>query len=408
MRIANVRVVSNSVDVDRLLKVSDALVKSLPSNPSAVASTPADIPVEIMNGSILFRHIKSGNILINNTISRISLLKNVFYLNNLRTYPMDGFVNGDASMNLVTNELKARVHGRDFDMEKVLLDAMNMKDMLSGDLRFIADLSLKGLTLEQQMQSLKGYIDFNVKDGQLGPFGKFENFLMAENIRENAFFSSTIGAVIKNIVTIDTSHFNTLYGHLTFNDGFVEISPIKSQGNVMSMYIAGKAGLIDNSADMKLRGKLASAFSDSLGPLANVNPVNLIKNTPGLNVVAAKSFSIFCESVSEQEMKALPELDEGKSDDYATKFQIVLRGDTRKPLKMIKSFKWLALESDIESAQNFVDTIPIPEAGEENLSVEELINLRNQQAAEQNISHTVKDSKPKSFWEKLKDKFKGK
>ena len=322
---------------------------------------------------------------------------------------MGGKVSGNASMNLVTNELNLKATGKNFDINKMLVDAMNMKDTLSGEMNFIADISMRGLAYEEQMKSLKGYIDFNVKEGQLGPFGKFENFLMAENIRNNAFFSSAIGSVITNIVTIDTSRFNNLYGHLTFNDGIANVSPIKSQGNVMSMYIAGDVGLIDNSADLKLRGKLASAFSDSLGPLANVNPVNLIKNTPGLNVVAAKTFSIFCEAVSEEEMNALPSLAENKSDDYATKFQIVLRGDTRKPLKMIKSFKWLALQSDIEAAQDFVDTIPVPEAGEENLSVEELIQKRLEQAEAQKSGKKtveVQTPKKKTFKDKLKSIFK--
>lgn len=382
MKIADVKVSSRMIDVDKITKVSDALVKSLPQTGSGTAnSAPADIPVEILGGNINLRRIKSGNILVNNTTGRIALHKNIFYLNNLRTSPLGGRVTGNASMNLVTSELNMKVSGKDFDIDKMLVDVMNMKDTLSGDMNFIADISMKGLTQEEQMKSLKGYLDFNVKDGQLGPFGKFENFLMAENIRNNAFFSSTIGSVITKIVTIDTSRFNNLYGHLTFDKGFANISPIKSQGDVMSMYIAGKVGLVDNSADLKVRGKLAAAFSDSLGPLANINPVNLIKNTPGLNIVAAKTFSIFCEAVSEEEMRAIPSLAENKSDDYATKFQIVLRGDTRKPLKMIKSFKWLALNSDIESAQNFVDTMPIPEAGEENLSVEELIQKRAEQAA---------------------------
>ena len=107
----------------------------------------------------------------------------------------------------------------------------------------------------------------------------------------------------------------------------------------MSMYIAGKVNLLDNTADLKVRGKLASAFSDKLGPLANLNPINIVKSTPGLNIVLVKTFALFCEEISEEEMKALPPLGEGKSDDNATKFQIKLKGDTRKPLKMIKSFK---------------------------------------------------------------------
>ncbi len=410
MKLANVKVNSRLVDVDKLMKVSDALMKNLPKSTGSASSAPADIPVEILGGNINLKKITTGNIVVNNTTGNISLFKNIFYINKLKTHPMGGLVTGDASMNLVSTELNAKVRGKNFDMEKVLLDAMNMKDTLSGDLSFLADITMKGSTQTEQMESLKGYLDFDVKDGQLGPFGKFENFLMAENLRENAFFSSTIGSVITNIVTIDTSRFNKLYGHLTFKDGFADIAPIKSQGNVMSIYIAGKVGLVDNSADMKLRGKLASAFSDSLGPLANINPVNLIKNTPGLNVVAAKTFSIFCEEVSEEEMKALPELAQGKSDDYATKFQIVLRGDTRKPLKMIKSFKWLALNSEIESAQGFVDTIPLPAEGEENLSVEELINLRAQQAAEQTqatvpVNNTTSNPEQKSLKQKFKSIF---
>jgi len=413
MKLSQVKVFSNLIDVDKIMKVSDALLKALPAGDTSTSQSTgkkSDIPVEILGGNINIRKITTGNIVVNATRGDISLIKNVFYINKLKTRPMGGIVTGDASMNLLTTELNAKVAGKNFDIEKVLLDAANMKDMVSGTMNFLADISMSGTTQTEQMKSLKGTVDFNVENGQLGPFGKFENFLMAENLRENAFFSSTIGSVITNIVTIDTSHFNKLFGHLTFKDGIANIAPIKSQGNVMSMYIAGKVGLIDNSADMKVRGKLASAFSDSLGPLANINPVNLIKNTPGLNVVAAKTFSIFCEEVSEAEMKALPPLGEGKSDDYATKFQIVLRGDTRKPLKMIKSFKWLALNSDIEAAKGFVDTIPVPAEGEEGLSVDELIKVRAQQAAENTAQTSVpaaqEQEQNKGFVQKFKSLFK--
>ena len=295
MKLADVKVHSKSIDVDKLLKVSDALMASLPKTEASggTNSNPADIPVEIMGGNINLRKIKTGNILVNNTTGKISLYKNVLYLNKLKTSPLGGKVTGDVAMNLITTELNAKLTGKDFDINKMLVDAMNMKDTLSGEMKFITDITMKGYSVEEQMKTLKGFLDFEVQNGQLGPFGKFENFLMAENIRNNAFFSSAIGSVIKKIVTFDTSRFNKLYGHLTFADGFADISPIKSQGNVMSMYIAGKVGLLDNSADLKVRGKLASAFSDSLGPLANINPINLVKNTPGLNIVLAKTFSIF-------------------------------------------------------------------------------------------------------------------
>lgn len=409
MGLSEVNVTSRYINVDKLIKVSDALLKALPASTNTSAKK-ADIPVEISGGSIKLRKIVSGKIVANNTTSRISLFKNVFYLNKLKTSPLDGSVTGDVSMNLLTTALDAKVYGKNFNVEKVLLNLMDMKDTLSGDLKFVADISMKGLSIEDQMKSLKGYVDFDIKDGQLGPFGKFENFLMAENIRDNAFFSSTIGSIISDIVTIDTSRFNYMYGHLTFLDGVANVSPMKTQGDVMSMYIAGNVNLLDNSADLKLRGKLASAFSDKLGPLANINPINLVKNTPGLNIVAAKTFMIFCEVLSEEEMRAIPHLGKGRSDDNATKFQIVLRGDTRKPLKMIKSFKWLALDSEIESAKDFVDTIPTPAAGEEGLTVDEIIKLREEQAAAAAQNKTLEqyqaDKESKGLFDKLKNRMK--
>jgi hypothetical protein len=115
---------------------------------------------------------------------------------------------------------------------------------------------------------------------------------------------------------------------------------------------------LKNEADMKVRGRLASMLSNMLGPIAALNPVNLLKATPGINVAMAKAFSIFTVSITPEEMKAIPDFSKSQDDLSSTKFQIVLQGDANKPLSMIKSFKWLAVQSDIESAQNFADNMP--------------------------------------------------
>ena len=69
------------------------------------------------------------------------------------------------------------------------------------------------------MRSLKGNVDFTVKDGQFGPFGRIENLIIAENIRESQFFQTALGGIIDGLLTIDTTHFSDLSGSLSFNDG---------------------------------------------------------------------------------------------------------------------------------------------------------------------------------------------
>ena len=69
------------------------------------------------------------------------------------------------------------------------------------------------------MESLKGKVNFVVRNGQFGPFGKLENLILAENIRESQFFQTAIGGMLSGLLTIDTTHFAELVGALSFEDG---------------------------------------------------------------------------------------------------------------------------------------------------------------------------------------------
>ena len=192
LNISNLDVSSRYLNVDKLMKVSDKAMAYVPkSTPAASSSASADIPVVVRNGSINFARIITGNIDVKNTTGRISLARNVFFLRNLRTNVFQGRINGNISMNLLTTLMNIRVQGQGVNVEQALLDAANMKDTLSGTASFKTDISLKGATYEEQMRSLKGKVNFTVKDGQFGPFGKLENLIIAENIRESQFFQTS-------------------------------------------------------------------------------------------------------------------------------------------------------------------------------------------------------------------------
>ncbi len=359
--IKNLNLISNLTDADKLMEVSNAAMKYMPQTSSAnktQTTNQTDIPVIIKDGNIDIKEIKTGNITLNETTGRISFNKNILYINNLITSGFKGKIKGDVSTNILTSEIKAALKGNNLDVEKTLLDAAAMKDTLTGTMNFDTNISLKGVTYEEQMKTLKGRLDFTMKDGTLGPFGKIENLIMAENIRESVFFQSTIGTVINSLLSFDTSHYNTLTGNLRFNNGITEINPITSTGDVMGTYIFGNFDLLKNTIDIKLRGRLGSQVSDSMGPLSMLNPVNLVKATPGMSIVLGKIFALFCEEVTEDEIAQIPNLGKDISDTNSTKFQVIVRGDVAKPLTLIKSFKWLALQSEIENAKSYLNTIP--------------------------------------------------
>lgn len=361
--INNLRVNSNKIDLDKLMMVATAASRIFPQS-NTPASAPASIPVALRNSSINLRHIKTGNINLRNTMADISLLRNNFYIDNLRTRAFDGNMHGRIAMNLLSNMLKIDIAGENINTEKLFKDTANIKDALTGKMAFNSDILINvGVTdYIEQMKSLAGKVTFSMADGQFGPFGKLENMILAENIRESQFFQTALGGVLNGLTSIDTTHYKELKGELLFKDGITTLAPITSEGNVLTLYIAGDFDLLKNTADMKVRARLASMISNVLGPIANVNPVNLVKVTPGLNVASAKLFTLFTQPVTQEELDVIPAFGTKTDNLNATKFQIIIKGDVNKPMSLVKSFKWLALQSQIDSAEKFVATLPEPDS----------------------------------------------
>ena len=179
--------------------------------------------------------------------------------------------------------------------------------------------------------------------------------------------------MISGLLTIDTTHFSELKGNLTFNDGICHIEPITSLGDILSLHIFGDFDLLRNYADMKVRARMASLISNLLGPLGAINPANLLNSAASLNVVTAKAFSIFCEMVPEEELATLPSFANSYVDNAATKFQIVVRGDVAKPLTLVKSFKWLAGQTEYQTAIDYVNSLPDQIEGSTATNIEEAI-----------------------------------
>ena len=374
LNILNADVASRYFNLDRVMTVVEKAMKYVPQSGSpAQTSTPSDIPVVIQNGKIDFTRIITGNIDLKNTIARISLKNNIFRLHNLKTNVFKGNVNGNIAVNLLNMFLDIDVNGKNIDVEKAMHDACGMKDTLSGTAEFDADISLSGATLEEQMRSLKGDVKFNVKDGQFGPFAKLENLILAENIRESQFFQTAIGGMLSGLLTIDTTHFEDLSGKISFNDGICYLDPVTSLGDILSLHIFGEFDLLRNYADMKVRARMASLISNLLGPLGAISPANLLNSAASLNIVTAKAFSIFCEMVPQEELDILPSFANSYVDNSATKFQIVVRGDVAKPLTLVKSFKWLAGQTEYETAIDYVNSLPDPIEGSTATNIEEAI-----------------------------------
>ncbi len=368
-------------DVDKILAVVDALSKITPKTSNS-SSQSHEFPIEIKRGQIKVSNIQSGNIMISDISGEMSLKKGILAFMQMKAKAFDGDLFGNISLNLISNILQIQMNAAGLDANKTAISTTGLKNTITGNLSCNTDFSMNvaAPNFEEQMKSMDAVIDYQINDGQIGPFGKLENMILAENIRESSFFQTALGDIINNLTTVDTTHFENMNGHIILKDAVVKISPITTSGNILNLYLVGDFDILKNTLDMKVRAKLGSEISNMLGPIAALNPINLIKSTPGLNVAMAKAFTLFCEEVPAEEMDAIPSFKDDHAENYATKFQVVLRGDVNKPLSLVKSFKWLVTSTQMAAAEDFVSTLPEPVVDDNGnlLQTEEEINAYNQ------------------------------
>ncbi len=365
----NLKIYSEYIDTDKVIKVSEALAK-IPSNEQSSKQSVVpektsksieykpSIPIKVTSGNIDIKKLKSGDITASDITSKLTLSNDIVYLNDLNASAFDGNLKGDISMNLNSGLINLKVSGSGMNADKTVTSCAAMKNTIFGTLDFNAELSLQGAEYREQMKSLKGNADFTIKDGQFGSFGKFETFLKADNIASLAFISTSVGSLINKISPHNTSEFSKLNGKVSFNNGTMNISTIKSSGKNMSLYIKGNMNLLNNNADILILGKVSNEITSLLGPLNQLNPVNILKtSTSTISAITLSVLKAVNEAKLPSELSQIPALTIEQEDLISSKFAVKIDGNIEKPQTAVKSFKWISSQTDLNKAEKELTTI---------------------------------------------------
>ncbi len=346
--INNITVTSPIMDVDKLFIFMDKLNKMMP------ASTPAPgalaVPVKIVKGNGTINTFKMGEIKASNITSDFTLYNDLFTLKNLVASAYEGKMTGVITYNLKTLHADVDVKGQGMNAKPLVTDFAGIKDQVMGTVEFDAKMTLAGADYHQQMQTLKGYANFTVKDGQFGDLGKFENFLTSSNLVSLNLVSSSVNSVINTVAPKNTGQFDYLKGHINFADGYAVLSPVSSAGKSMSLYITGKYNLLTNYAQIDALGNISQEVVSVLGPVADLSVAKLVSKLGSFGKTAGNYLTLYNQAVKPESTKLIPELSSQK----ASKGFIVVLDGPADSAKIVKSFKWISSTEEMAAGEKSI------------------------------------------------------
>lgn len=344
--INNLSINSEYIDVDKLLQIMEAM-------PQTNVAPSASIPVIIQKGHGSLAKVKMGTLCATNASGDFTLKNNIFKLNNLKATAYNGTIAGNVQYNIPYETAKAALQGRGLDSNGAVTAFTGLKDQMTGKLDFDTDLSLIGMTWEQQMKTLKGYCNFSIADGQMGSLGRLEHFIYASNLISQKFSQSNLNSVIQTLAPKNTGKFNYLKGKLTFSNGWASFDPIHSGGPQMSLYITGRFNILNNYADLEILGRVAREIVSVMGPVGDMSVSKLVGNIPKLGSSASNILNSYNAVKDAATLNKVPQLVPQSSD--TKQFQVVISGNIEKP-SSVRTFKWLASEAEVKAAKAQIAT----------------------------------------------------
>lgn len=293
----------------------------------------------IVKGNGTLKKFASGGIIAENLGADFDLAGDVFNLKNITGDAFSGKIGGDVSYNISNGHIGVVFKGSGMDAEKAIAGAVGIKNALSGKLGFNADVTLHGATDIEMMKNLKGKVNFEIVDGAFGNIGRFENFLLADNISSNSILKSAVNSISALPAIKNTAEFKSISGELSFNNGWANLNPIKTTGPSMAYYITGKYNLLNGTANVVVLGRLSAEVVKLLGPLGDLSVDKLTSFIPKFGNTTAKIINAMTTNPKGENISAIPALSSGNKN-YKD-FKVQFNGGVESK-SSVKSFKWLS------------------------------------------------------------------
>lgn len=126
---------------------------------------------------------------------------------------------------------------------------------------------------------------------------------------------------------------------MSFNNGWANITSIKSSGSSIAYYITGKYNILNGSANLIILGRLGSDVVAVLGPVGELSVNKLTSYLPRFGAATASIINTMTSDPKNEKTSEIPQLSSGN--EVYKDFKVTINGGIESK-SSVKSFKWLS------------------------------------------------------------------
>ena len=331
IKVNSLKITADQIDNDKLLRSLSKARQSMNTNNEINNIDLSGINVE--KGFLDIKKLIIKSLVAENFTSDFNIDKNgIFSAKNMNINVGDGNINGSLSYDLTNSELKGDFELSNVDANYVAETLFDGEDQIYGNTNGKLIIETKGITEEDIIKNLNGFVYFDISDGRMPKLGSLEYLLRASNIIKSGITGFTINSILELLNLVKTGYFSNINGSCTINNGIAENIEIFSKGENLSLYIHGKYDISKTHADMEILGKLSRKISTIFGTIGNTSLNTFFKLIPGISMLDF-SRKDFIENVEK-----IPSFTNGDYDSRT--FQAIINGNINES-GYVQSFKWV-------------------------------------------------------------------
>lgn len=256
----------------------------------------------------------------------------IFTANNMTINIGEGNMLGTISYNLNDTTLIGDFELNDVDSNYIAETLFDGKNQIYGNANGKLYLKTKGITDEEKIKNLSGYIYFDISDGRMPKLGSLEYLLRASNIIKSGITGFTINSILELLNLVKTGYFSNINGNCIIENGQANDIEIFSKGENLSLYIHGTYDITQTHANLEILGKLSKRISTIFGTIGNTSLNTFFKLIPGISLFdfSRKDFI--------QDVEKIPSFTNGEYESRI--FQAIIDGNINDS-DYVQSFKWV-------------------------------------------------------------------